>query len=54
MTRKELDKEIRETTQTLNHLRHIGEDETAIRVANYLDELLDKRRNLPDLKLVKR
>ena len=54
MTRKELDAEIRETSATLRHLVKIGETATAANVARYLDELFDKRRHLPDLKLVKR
>jgi protoheme ferro-lyase len=54
LTRKELEAEIRETSSTLRHLVNIGETATATNVARYLDQLFDKRRKIPDLRLVKR
>ena len=52
MTRKELDAEIRDTIATLRHLISIGEIDTARNVARYMDELLDKKRRQPTLKIV--
>jgi chromosome segregation and condensation protein ScpB len=53
MTRKELDEEIRETTLTLRHLASIGEIATAAHVSRYLDQLIETRRKMPALTLVK-
>ena len=54
MNRQELEEEIRETRQTFRHLAQIGEIDTSIAVAKYLNQLLEMQKSLPTFKLVKR